>query len=383
MSVYKRPGAETYSYDFRYRGHRFSGDTGQAQKREALKFEHAEKTRAKAKVADNAKFSAQEMTWEIAMSRYWEEIGQHQVNATTTLACLEWLTHAIGRNRPVIEIDDNLVAAIVAKRRGEGRRVGRAKDRSKQPRVSAATVNRTATEPLRKVLLRARKFWKVKTADVDWGAHMLAEPRERIREASVGEEGAVMAGLERGYDEAVQFAFRDGCRRMEVCGLVWARVDFFGRQYTVIGKGGKERVIPMSRATYEQFKRLLGQHQTFVFTFIAQKTRREFAQVRGRRYPIKPERLSKVLKKAAVDGSVGNFHLHDTRHTAATRALRKSNLKVVQELLGHENIATTTKYAHAMKEDVRAALDAVSATKNATQDQQDGDNVLGNKRDVE
>jgi len=58
-------------------------------------------------------------------------------------------------------------------------------------------------------------------------------------------------------------------------------------------------------------------------------------------------------------------------------------LKVVQELLGHENIATTTKYAHAMKEDVRAALDAVSATKNATPEHPDGDNMLGNKRDAE
>jgi site-specific recombinase XerD len=53
-----------------------------------------------------------------------------------------------------------------------------------------------------------------------------------------------------------------------------------------------------------------------------------------------------------------DFRLHDTRHTRATRLLRTSgNLKLVQQLLGHEDIATTAKYAHATVEDLRAALE--------------------------
>ncbi|TIN66413.1 MAG: site-specific integrase, partial [Mesorhizobium sp.] len=64
---------------------------------------------------------------------------------------------------------------------------------------------------------------------------------------------------------------------------------------------------------------------------------------------------------------VKNFHFHDTRHTAATRVLRKSNLKVVQQLLGHEDIKTTTKYAHAMMDDVLNALEAASPTKSPTE----------------
>jgi len=63
---------------------------------------------------------------------------------------------------------------------------------------------------------------------------------------------------------------------------------------------------------------------------------------------------------------VVNFRFHDTRHTTATRVLRKSNLRVVQKLLGHSDVKTTTKYAHALDEDVLAALEAASPTNTPT-----------------
>src|SRR5690606_37137731 len=76
------------------------------------------------------------------------------------------------------------------------------------------------------------------------------EPKERVREASQAEEAAFMDVLDRGYDDAVAFALLTGCRRMEIVGLTWQRVDFFTRQFTVVGKGGKSRTIPMSDAVF-------------------------------------------------------------------------------------------------------------------------------------
>ncbi len=139
-------------------------------------------------------------------------------------------------------------------------------------------------------------------------------------------------------------------------------MDFSGRQFEVIGKGSKRRTIPMSDAIYGLLWSLRGQHERFVFSFVAQKKRREWKQVRGRRYPIKADRLSRVLRQAGQDAGVGNFHLHDTRHTVATRTLRQSNMRMVQNLLGHEGVSTTAKYAHALAEDIRAALNAISPT---------------------
>lgn len=51
---------------------------------------------------------------------------------------------------------------------------------------------------------------------------------------------------------------------------------------------------------------------------------------------------------AIARSGVKDFRFHDTRHTAATRVLRESNLRVVQTLLGHSDVKTTTKYPHAI-----------------------------------
>lgn len=362
MSIYKRKGAEIYSYDFWLGGRRFLGSTEEKNKRAADAVERRKKEEAKQQLAQAEAMDAPR-TWELAASRWYLEVGQHHKNAHVDAACLDWLTKAIGPKTPLIDIDDNRVAAIVAKRRGEVRQVGKAANRTKT--VSAATVNRTCTEPLRKVMLRAAKVWKVRVADIDWGSHMLAEPQERVREASRGEESKIMAQLERGYDEAVEFAFINGCRRMEIIGLRWPKVDFFGRQFTVTGKGGRERTIPMNERTFQLLWSLRGHHDEFVFTFEAKRTRRHGSRdlIKGQRYPMTEDGLKSAMRRAVPKAGVENFRFHDTRHTAATRVLRKSNLRVAQVLLGHKDIKTTTKYAHAMAEDVRAALEASSPAK--------------------
>lgn len=360
MSVYRRAGAPTYSYDFRLQGRRFLGGTEETTKRGAVAVERTKREEARQELAAEEAADAPK-TWELASSRWYVEIGQHHKNRQTDAACLDWLTRAIGKHTLLVDIDDNRVAALVAKRRAEVRQVGKLANRTK--RVGPATVNRTVTEPLRKVMLRAKNVWKVRVGEVTWSQHMLAEPKERVREASAGEEAAIMGQLERGYDDAVQFAFLSACRRMEIVGLVWSRVDFFGRQFTVIGKGGKSRTVPMSVALFDLLWRQRGNHEEAVFTFAAKRTRRVYGQVRGLRYPITDSGLRSAMRRGTDASGVENFHFHDTRHTGATRVLRASNLRVAQILLGHEDVKTTTKYAHALAEDVRAALETATPAK--------------------
>lgn len=131
MSVFKRSGKETYEYDFWYRGHRFCGGTGEANKREAVAFEKRRKEQAKAEVV--ARLAAEAAiqvprTWEVAASRYWHEVGQHHKNANTTFASLAWLTLNIGARTSLEAIDSNKVALLVAKRRNEVRRVGKQRE---------------------------------------------------------------------------------------------------------------------------------------------------------------------------------------------------------------------------------------------------------------
>jgi integrase len=287
-----------------------------------------------------------------------EEVGQHQVNALTTLCNLEWLQQHIGKNTLISAIGENLVAQLVARRRQDFRKVGRAENRTKK--VGNATVNRTCTEPLRKVLIRANSKWDCHVQKIDWSSHMLTEPKERIREASPSEEAAVMDQLSRGNDTAVEFAILTGCRRMEIVGLTWNRVDFFNRQFTVIGKNSKERTIPMSNIVFELLWNEQGYNPQWVFTYEAQRTDKLKERFCGLRYRITDAGLRTAMRRAVAHAGIENLHFHDMRHTAATRVLRKSNLRVVQTLLGHSDPATTAKYAHVMSDDLRAAMDAVN-----------------------
>lgn len=378
MSVYKRKGAKTYVYDFWIRGVRFLGDTEREEKREARKELERLKRDATSRLDAAAALDAP-TTWGHAASRYYDEVGQHHRALDLTLAALDWLTREIGKDRPLLEVDDNLVSRLVAKRRSQRRQVGSTATRKAARTVSHATVNRTVTEPLRKVLRRAEKVWKVPVGDVNWSQHMLPEPQERVREASQGEEAGIMAQLERGYDEAMQFAFDNGCRRMEVIGLKKTMVDFFSRQFTVIGKGGKARVIPMSDRAYAQLWRLKDTPTDSVFTFIAARTNKRLGYVKGQHYPVTEHGLRTAMRRAISRAGVPNFRPHDTRHTTATRILRESNLRVAQDLLGHRDVATTAKYAHAMKEDVRAALNAVSPVKSPAPTESGDAKLLGDK----
>lgn len=300
------------------------------------------------------------MTFGAACTRYFDEVGEHHVQGDTTLSSLEWLEANIGKRTLVSSITEERVSFLVAKRRQEFRKVGNSKTTPK--RVSNATVNRTCTEPLRKVLRRASEKWGCVVQPIDWSSHMLPEPKERVREASVDEEALVMDRLDRGYDDAVLFAVLTGCRRMEIVGLTWQQVDFFTRQFTVTGKSKKLRTIPMSSAVFELLWSMKDHDPEWVFTYEAARTDKSRKIHRGVRYPMTDAGLRTAMRRAVAGAGIAHLRFHDLRHTAATRILRKSNLRVVQNLLGHADPATTAKYAHALTEDIRAAMDAVSPT---------------------
>lgn len=359
MSVYKRQGADTFSYDFRLGGRRFLGETGERSKRKARAAEGIARAAARQHLDELAKLNAPQ-TWSEASSRWFNEIGAHHVQIEQTLASLVWLEREIGKNRPLTQIDDNLVARLVAKRRLEKRR---GKGWKSDAPISAATVNRTVTEPMRKVMLRAQRVWRVPVGDVDWRKHMLAEPRERVREATPDEEAGILAKLERGYDDAVTFAFVTGCRSAEIIGLLKSKVDFFNRQFTVTGKGRKERTIPMTSEAFDMLWRKRNEPTDFAFTYIAKRTTATPRRVRGEHYPLTESGFRIAVRRAIDRAGVPNFRRHDTRHTAATRVLRTSNTRVVQKMLGHASITTTEKYAHVTNDDIRAAMEAARPAK--------------------
>ncbi|WP_116654379.1 tyrosine-type recombinase/integrase [Pelagibacterium sediminicola] len=383
MSVYKRKGSETYSYDFQLGGVRFSGRTEATTKRAAERIEAQKRKEAEALVGEERALDAP-ATWGQAVTRYWREVGQHLKNAPTELEYLAWLTNEIGKSRPLIEVNDNVVAFLVAKKRQQ-KDSRYSKRKNEAPLIGPRAVNAAVPEAIRKVLTRARKVWKVRVAEIDWSQHMLKQNEGRVREASKAEEGALLGKLSRGYDVAVRFAILTGCRRMEILGMRWKDVDFFNRRFTVTGKGSKSRVIPMTVQTYDLLWHLKDHHPEVVFTYEAARTRKygDRKVERGRRYPLTDSGLKSQFRRALGKTDIEDFHFHDTRHTMASRVARRTkDLLSVQKLLGHSRLTTTQIYTHAMEEDLRAALEETeSPTENPTIALQGAGKALGAKKD--
>ena len=178
MSVYKPKSSPFYHFDFQVRGTRFCGSTGCRDRRQAEAVERAERERAKSLSRRDRDLPR---SYGEAAARFWNEVGQHNATADDTRRNLVWLGDAIGEDTLLRDIDGDLVSKIIAKRRGE-----RSKNGGKL--VTNATVNRTVTEPLKRLLGRA-KAWGVRLDhEPDWRKHLLPEPQERVRELAE-EEG--------------------------------------------------------------------------------------------------------------------------------------------------------------------------------------------------
>jgi integrase len=359
MSVYKRKGATEWSYDFYRGGTRFSGTTGTADRRKAEAEERKQIALAEEKIRTEAasRRKTSEPTFDEAARRYWDEVAQHCASPLKAEAELDRLVEAVGETTLLTAITDDFVSKLVLKRRQDF-----VKGDPKRGRISPSQVNRSTTQLLRRILTRARKVWKqALPEEPNWAAHMLAEPRERVRELRHDEE-AKLEEIERDdYRAPRLFAQITGLRRREVANLTWDQVDFANETISVVGKGDKPHVLPLTDELREILEPLRGHHPSAVFTYVAQRSREipkaGRSVVRGQRYPITYEGFATQMGRAFDSAGLKDFRIHDLRHTAATRTLRATgNLRLVQRLLAHSSPTTTAKYAHATLDDVRAGM---------------------------
>lgn len=344
MSVYRPKGSPYYHYDFQFRKQRFSGTTGCRKKPEARDYEQRIKEEAKRAAENETAAATGEMTINAAALRFWNEKAQHyRGNAKKTFkASLAWIVTQAGPDRKLSELRNPVIADLVARRRGEG--------------VSNATVNRTVTEPLRRIMLRAQDAWDCPIPRIKWGVHLLKEPKERVRELRDEEQSAILPAVPEGYRDVVRFALMSGCRLAECVNLTWADVDWGAREVSILGKGALRATIPLTTEMRALLFPLRTHHPERVFTYPVRKKRGMRAV--GDRLPVTYEGMKTAWRRAIKAAGVENFRFHDNRHTAATRLLRSGgNLVEVRDLLRHSDIATTAKYAHVTKEDLRKSME--------------------------
>lgn len=376
MSVYSRPDSPHYWCEFRIEGVRFRLPTGETDKRQARLAERRLRADKKAELdaarARRAAWADKEPpTLNYAAARYWEEVGRFHVAADTTWRALEWLVDHFGGDTLLTAIDAGRIAEMVAKRRGIRVVRDKATKRLREipcDAVKNATVNRYATEPLRKLLRRARDLWGYPIAYPDWSKLLLPEPAERVREAAPDEEAAIVAALGPDYGRLFRFMLATGPRAQGAL-LTRPQVDRLNRIARVRNKrrDGQERwyTVPLTAAALAILDECDGHHETRFFTYVAARTSGRPGtpgyREKGRRYPITENGFKTVWRRRVRDpGIAPGFRRHDSRHTTGSRFLRATgNLKATAKLLGHARIETTVRYAHVLVDDIRRGLEAM------------------------
>jgi integrase/recombinase XerD len=141
----------------------------------------------------------------------------------------------------------------------------------------------------------------------------------------------------------LELLYSSGLRVSEALGLDVEDLSFAGAFVRVIGKGDKERLVPVGDVALEALGRYLDDRDRGPL----------FLSRRGQRL----DRMAawRVLRKAAVAAGLGGrVTPHTLRHSFATHLLEGgADLRVVQELLGHASITTTQLYTHVTGERIR------------------------------
>jgi integrase/recombinase XerC len=152
----------------------------------------------------------------------------------------------------------------------------------------------------------------------------------------------------------MELLYATGIRVSELCGLDIDDIDVERRTVRVLGKGGRERTVPVGapamRAvdTWRQAGRLA--------VTVAGSGPALFVGARGRRLDPRSARRVVHARLAAVPG-VPDSGPHGLRHAAATHLLEGgADLRSVQELLGHASLASTQIYTHVSVERLTSAF---------------------------
>jgi integrase/recombinase XerD len=153
-------------------------------------------------------------------------------------------------------------------------------------------------------------------------------------------------------DHAVlELAYASGLRLAELRNIRLEQLHLEAGFVTVIGKGNKERVVPLGRKAIEAIQRYLQAGRPKLVT--PKSPANLFLTQRGTPFAA-PTLWLHIKNRVKLAGIERNVTPHMLRHSFATHLLENgADLRVIQELLGHANISTTEIYTHVTGERLR------------------------------
>ena len=185
---------------------------------------------------------------------------------------------------------------------------------------------------------------------------LVATPKQELKipaRLEIPEVEALLAGpdvttpLGRRDRAILELFYASGLRLSELVGLDLEDVNLGSRLVRVLGKGGKERILPFHRNAGDALRAYLGDREGLVRCAATRATEAPlFLNYRGGR--LSTRSVDRLVRRyvAATSARLG-ISPHALRHSFATHMLeRGADLRAIQELLGHARLTTTQRYTH-------------------------------------
>lgn len=357
MSVY--PRGEIFHYDFFYKKKRYRGSTGQTTKTKAARW--LEQNRESIKLGAAAGREAH--TLGEAADKWFSNAVIGQKTERTSALRLKILFRHIDRDLPVTEIGPREITDAVLGRRSEPIR-GSRPDKPKLP--SNGTVNRDIIDMLRPILGYAETALEEPVRRIKWASMRLEEPKGRTRNFTADEIAAWRDALNEWHRPTFDFILRYGTRLGEAFFPPEA-INVEACEITLYDtKNGTDHGLTIME---EDMPALAARKARAIKAGLDTIWYRDRGG--GNLFPSNCKAFQVASMRAREKAGIVNAKpVHDLRHHAATTLHRQTgNLKLVQALLNHKDIASSARYAHTNKDDLRKALKQTYATFLTTSDE--------------
>lgn len=262
------------------------------------------------------------LTLHVALERYWAEDGHRHRSAKDIdwqLAAIEDLTS------PALLLRDVTGGTAILMR--EAFRKGR----------SPAAANRVLSR-LRRVLSYARLHWQEPVEPIAWRDILLDEGEPADRFVDRPRRRLILRAAPSHLRRALVISMLTGLRSRNVLDLAPGHIDHAKRRITIMGKGGKRQSVPLDPLAWRWLRRIWPEDDG------------PFVRYAGRPVQSLKTAIATTRRRSGIA-----FRFHDARHWAGQDLYDATgDLELVRRALHHSSIATTSRYARAHEDRIRA-----------------------------
>ena len=270
-----------------------------------------------------------EITLDAACTKWWLEVGKYQCRPEGVLSRIKNILSDFDGRLYLSQISRNDINNFIYFSRNKNR--------------SNATINRYLCL-LSAVCTRAKSYWECNVPEFKILSFKQKEAKENIKYFKDWDElQTLLQYCAPHLQPIVLTAVYTGLRRGRILNLTWEQIDWDNNQIVYMGKDGNPHSVPMVKPLRDILEKL-PRDKMYVFTYGGHKI----------------TDITHAWRAAFKKSGLPYRNFHTLRHTTATWLLRQTgNLRVVQNVLGHHAITTTTKYAHLVNNESQSALDSL------------------------